>query len=100
MDRSLSKLRIWRQKRGFSLEKVCDLLAKHGVTRPSAAKLSRIERVQRVPLDMLAAFEAVTAIPVRALRPEVASLFLNEPTALAGSEGADARTRETAGAAS
>ena len=76
MELSTNRLRIWRLNRGYSLGKVCELLARQGVPRPSTAKLSRIERDQKVPLDMLDAFVTVTRIPARALRPEIARLFL------------------------
>src|SRR5438876_9164395 len=100
MDGPQNRLRTWRRKQGFSLAKVCDLLAKQGVARPSAAKLSRIERDQVVPLGMLAAFEAITAIPARMLRPEVARLFVQEARAVGEPAGADAPAHDTAEAAS
>lgn len=71
-----SLIRAWRRKAELSLEALCDQLVEHGVTpRPSAAKLSRIERDQEIPLDMLSAFEAITAIPAKDLRPEIAKIF-------------------------
>lgn len=77
-----SLIRSWRNEAKFSLEHVCDLLERHGVRpRPSAAKLSRIERDQEIPLDMLPAFEAITAIPAKDLRPEIAKIFVKSTEA-------------------
>src|SRR5438132_5010906 len=99
MDGPQNRQRTWRRKQGFSLAKVCDLLAKQGVARPSAAKLSRIERDQVVPLGLLAALEAITAIPARMLRPEVARLFAQEAGAVSEPASVDAPAHDEAGAA-
>lgn len=49
-----------------------------GFKRPSAAKLSRIERGQPIPVEMLSEFEAITGIPAKNLAPNVASIFLRK----------------------
>jgi hypothetical protein len=46
-----------------------------GFPRPSTAKLSRVEREQAVPIDMLESLVVVTGIPARELRPDLAALF-------------------------
>jgi hypothetical protein len=66
-------IRQWRGKR--SLEEVCDLFPAKGFPRPSIAKLSRIERDQKVPTDDVPAVAAVTGIPAKELRPDLAKLF-------------------------
>lgn len=76
MSEEATILRTWRTGLSYSLEKVCGLLEEQGLKRPSEAKLSRIERDQNIPLDMLPAFEAITGIPAKELRPDVAKLFV------------------------
>lgn len=70
-----SKLREWRNNLGFSLDHVCDLIRDRGLERPSAAKLSRIERDQNIPPEMIPAIEAITDIPAKELRPDLARIF-------------------------
>lgn len=76
MSEEATILRKWRTDLKFSLEHVCGLLEKQGLNRPSEAKLSRIERDQDIPTDMLPAFEAITGIPAKDLRPDLAKLFV------------------------
>lgn len=68
-------LRKWRNGLGYSLDHVCDLLKKQGLERPSAAKLSRIERDQDIPVEMIPAIEAITGIPAKEQRPDLAKIF-------------------------
>jgi len=68
-------LRKWRNDRGLSLEAVCQLFSDRGFERPSIAKLSRIERDQDVPAEMIPAVEAITGIPAKDIRPDLAELF-------------------------
>jgi transcriptional regulator with XRE-family HTH domain len=75
MRRTETKIRKWREANHYSLDHVCDLLKQQGLDRPSAAKLSRIERDQDIPLNMLPALEAITGIPAKELRPDVAEIF-------------------------
>lgn len=76
-----SLLRKWRERQKLSLEDVCDRLAEQGIKRPSAAKLSRIEcERQSIPLDMVPALEAITAIPAKDLLPMIAKIFEGEVT--------------------
>lgn len=70
---STNPIRQWRGKR--SLEEACDLFKDKGFPRPSIAKLSRIERDQKVPPEDVPAVAAVTGIPARELRPDLAELF-------------------------
>jgi hypothetical protein len=51
------------------------LLEKQGIKRPSAAKLSRIERDQDIPVEMIPAIEAITGIPAKEQRPDLAKIF-------------------------
>lgn len=74
-DKIENPLRKWRSDRKLSLEEVCDRFAEKGFQRPSIAKLSRIERDQSVPAEMIPAVEAVTDIPAKILRPDLAELF-------------------------
>lgn len=76
MSEAQTPLRAWRLKAGHSLDDVCELLRLQGLDRPSAAKLSRIEREQDVPPEMLPAFEAITGIPAKEIRPDLAKYFL------------------------
>lgn len=78
MSTETTSIRAWREKQGLSLEDVCTLLKQQGLDRPSAAKLSRIERDQDVPPDMIPAFEAITGIPAKEIRPDLAKLFLKD----------------------
>lgn len=73
-----SAIRTWRVNKRLSLEDVCDLLVQQGLERPSAAKLSRIERDQDIPPEMLSAFEAITDIPAKEMRPDLAKIFDKE----------------------
>jgi len=75
MNEDLKNIRSWRTRQKLSLERVCELLEENGCLKPSPAKLSRIERDQEIPLDMLPAFQAVTSIPARELRPDLAEKF-------------------------
>jgi transcriptional regulator with XRE-family HTH domain len=70
-----SKLREWREGRGYSLDHVCDLIKDRGLGRPSAAKLSRIERKQNIPSEMVPIIAAITDIPAKELRPDLAKIF-------------------------
>jgi hypothetical protein len=73
-----SALRTWREKAKYSLDYVCDLLEQQGLQRPSAAKLSRIEREQDIPPEMIPAFKAITGVPAKELRPDLAKIFFEE----------------------
>lgn len=73
-----SAIRTWRELRKLSLDKVCDLLQQQGLERPSAAKLSRIEREQNIPVEMISAFEAITGVPAKEQRPDLAKIFDRE----------------------
>lgn len=68
-------VRKWRSEKGLSLEDACDLFVEHGFRRPSIAKLSRIERDQHVPIEMIPKLEKITGIAARLLRPDLAELF-------------------------
>ncbi len=68
-------LRKWRNDKGLSLEEACQLFADRGFQKPSTAKLSRVERDQDVPAEMIPAVEAVTGIPAKEIRPDLAELF-------------------------
>ena len=74
-DIAINPLRKWRTEQGLSLEAACQLFADRGFPRPSTAKLSRIERDQNVPSEMIPAVEAVTGVPARIIRPDLAELF-------------------------
>jgi len=74
-DEPKSKLRKWRNDLGYSLDDVCDLIKQQGLERPSAAKLSRIERDQSIPPEMIPALEAITGIPAKEQRPDLAKIF-------------------------
>jgi transcriptional regulator with XRE-family HTH domain len=79
MRKTETKIREWRRANKFSLDYVCDLLAKQGLERrPSAAKVSRIEWGQNVPIDMLVPLEKITGIPAKELRPDLAKHFVEE----------------------
>jgi transcriptional regulator with XRE-family HTH domain len=68
-------VRKWRNERKLSLEEACQLFAERGFPRPSIAKLSRIERDQDIPAEMVPALETITGIPAKELRPDLAELF-------------------------
>lgn len=68
-------VRKWRKDQGLTLDQACDLFPKRGFDRPSIAKLSRIERDQNVPIDDVSAVAAVTGIPAKELRPDLADLL-------------------------
>lgn len=70
-----TSLRKWRAGQRYSLDHVCDLIQQQGLKRPSAAKLSRIERDQDIPPDLLPAIEAITGIHAKELRPDLAKIF-------------------------
>lgn len=70
-----SLLRRWRNDLGYSLDHVCSLIEQRGLERPSEAKLSRIERDQNIPVEMLPTFEAITGISAKELRPDLAKIF-------------------------
>lgn len=70
-EKSESLLRQWRHERGYSLDAVCDVIEEQGIKRPSAAKLSRIERDQKIPLELVPALETITGIPAKELRPDL-----------------------------
>jgi transcriptional regulator with XRE-family HTH domain len=70
-----NRLRKWRNDQGLSLEATCRLFAERGFRKPSTAKLSRIERDQDVPAEMIPAVEAITGIPAKEIRPDLAELF-------------------------
>lgn len=74
-ETAINPLRKWRAEQGLSLEAVCDLFAERGFRKPSTAKLSRIERDQSVPAEMIPAIEAITGIPAKEQRPDLAELF-------------------------
>lgn len=81
MSEEPSKLRQWRNGLGYSLDHVCSLIEQRGLKRPSEAKLSRIERDQDIPPDLLPALEAITGIPAKELHPELAKIFENHAEA-------------------
>lgn len=57
----------------LSLDDFADRIAREGLPRPSAAKLSRIETGhQPVPLDILDAVAEISGIPPHELRPDLA----------------------------
>ena len=68
-------VRKWRKDHCLTLDQACDLFPKLGFDRPSIAKLSRIERDQNVPIDDVSAVAAVTGIPAKELRPDLADLL-------------------------
>lgn len=80
MSNDVTELRAWRNGKGYSLDQVCDLIAAKGVERPSAAKLSRIERDQDIPLDLVPALVEISGIPFLQLRPDIARMLEGEAT--------------------
>ena len=74
-DAETNLVRQWRKGRGLTLDQACDLFPERGFERPSIAKMSRIERDQNVPLDDVPAVAAVTGIPAKELRPDIAELL-------------------------
>jgi hypothetical protein len=68
-------LRKWRTEQKLSLEEACQLFADRGFQKPSTAKLSRIERDQYVPVEMIPAVEAITGVPAKEQRPDLAKIF-------------------------
>lgn len=68
-------LRKWRNDQKLSLEEACQLFADRGFAKPSTAKLSRIERDQFVPVEMIPAVEAITGVPAKEQRPDLAKIF-------------------------
>ena len=70
-----TKLRQWREGQKLSLEEACALYAERGFQKPSTAKLSRIERDQAVPFKMVPAVEAITGLPAKEIRPDLAELI-------------------------
>lgn len=75
MCETATNLRQWRLDRKLSLDAVCDLLHQQGLDRPSAAKLSRIERKQKVPASLLPALVKITGIPAKEMRPDLAEQY-------------------------
>lgn len=75
MSETVSKLREWRNAKKLNLDEACELFVAHGYDKPSTAKLSRIERDQDIPLEMVPALEKITGIPAKELLPEIAKLF-------------------------
>lgn len=71
-------VRAFRDREGISLEKLADLLVKQGIERPSAAKLSRIETGQLCPVELLKPLEAITGVPAKEIRPDLARLFCGD----------------------
>ena len=69
-DVAVSPLRKWRLEQKLSLDAACDLFSRPGY-RPSPAKLSRMERGQEIPRDMLSRIHQVTKIPAKELCPEL-----------------------------
>lgn len=74
-DVETNLVRKWRKQQGLTLDQACDLFPQRGFDRPSIAKMSRIERDQNVPLDDVPAVAAVTGIPAKELRPDLAELL-------------------------
>lgn len=70
-----ARIRAYRRGRDMSLDAWADLIAQEGCKRPSTAKLSRIERLQPVALDILPAISKITGIPREELRPELAEML-------------------------
>lgn len=70
---SENPLRKWRNANNLNLDQACAFFAERGC-KTSTAKLSRIERNQPIPLDMLPKVAAITGIPARELRPDLAEL--------------------------
>lgn len=68
-------VRKWRKEQRLTLDQACDLFPQRGFDRPSIAKLSRIERDQSVPIEDVPAVAAVTGIPAKELRPDLAELM-------------------------
>lgn len=74
-ETAVNKLRKWRLDQGLNLEEMCELFVKRGFPKPSTAKLSRIERDQDIPAELIPAIEAITGIPAKEQRPDLAELF-------------------------
>jgi transcriptional regulator with XRE-family HTH domain len=76
-------VRAFRKRADISLDDLAERIKKAGLDRPpSAAKLSRIENgLQPVTLDILPILVKVTGIPARALRPDLAAMFLRTKAA-------------------
>lgn len=70
-----TRLRKWRENIGLNLEEACALYQERGFAKPSTAKLSRIERDQFVPVKMVPAVQAITGIPAKEIRPDLAELL-------------------------
>jgi transcriptional regulator with XRE-family HTH domain len=75
---SENPLRKWRNGLGMNLDEACAFFKERGV-EVSTAKLSRIERDQSIPLDMLPNVATVTGIPAAELAPDVAKIFAGGP---------------------
>jgi hypothetical protein len=71
-------LRKWRLEKGLSLEDACGLFKERGFHNVSTAKLSRIERDQKVPIDFIPAVEAITGIPAKEQRPDLVKILDSE----------------------
>ncbi len=68
-------IRAYRTREAISLDELANRVHKHGAPRPSAAKLSRIETGQPVPVELVPTLEKITGIPARELRPDLAKVF-------------------------
>lgn len=75
MSEIAKRIRKWRNDQGLSLEAACALFEERGFQKPSTAKLSRIERDQDVPLKMIPAVAAITGIPAKEIRPDLAEVL-------------------------
>lgn len=74
-ETKINRVRKWRKEMRLTLDQACDLFSVRGFERPSIAKLSRIERDQNVPIEDVPAVAAVTGIPAKELRPDLAKMF-------------------------
>lgn len=75
-------VRGYRERAGLSLDDLADALKEAGSDRPSVAKLSRIENgLQPIPTDILVNLAKVMHVSVRALRPDLAAIFVKSRAA-------------------
>jgi transcriptional regulator with XRE-family HTH domain len=74
----VSPIRAYREREKISLERLADLIAAEGLTRPSTAKLSRIENGQPCPVELLPALQKIVGVPAKEIRPDLAKVFLSE----------------------
>lgn len=71
MDQPLHPVRDYRQKAGLTLDQLAERIEALTGSRPSKAKLSRIEtREQPVSDDLIAPLRAITGLSVDELRPD------------------------------